>query len=64
MADEKVDILPIQPFMYSYYSSDLFGSKTSFKVEKSKWSRAHSLENAGTNGELSIGCEDSNKVFS
>ena len=46
-----------------FFQGKLFGNKTMFKVSQSKWSKALSLESPGTTGEISMGCDESNKVI-
>jgi hypothetical protein len=55
---------PIQPFMFSFNSSDIFGNKATFQVENSKWSKAMSIETAGTTCDFDLGCQDSNLAYS
>ena len=47
-----------QPLMYSYNSNDIFGNKTSIKIAHSKWSKPVSLESVGTDGYVSVPCNE------
>ena len=55
--------LCVMPYMYSY-SGELFSNKSTIKVANSIWPKVVSFETVGMSGEVTIGCEDSNHLYS